>query len=71
MLQLVVIYYGPGLIGRWASGMESSNFLISWLATWTVYDRMLAVTIAFVLNYACYFSEIFRGGIESIPRRAI
>ena len=68
MLQLVVIYYGPGLIGKWASAMESSNFLISWLATWTVYDRMLAVTIAFVLNYACYFSEIFRGGIESIPR---
>jgi polar amino acid transport system permease protein len=31
-------------------------------------DTFVAVMIAFVLNYACYFSEIFRGGIESIPR---
>ena len=31
-------------------------------------DTCVAVMIAFVLNYACYFSEIFRGGIESIPR---
>ena len=30
-------------------------------------SRMLAATIAFVINYACYFSEIYRGGIESIP----
>ncbi len=30
-------------------------------------NRMLAATIAFVINYACYFSEIYRGGIESIP----
>ncbi len=31
-------------------------------------DRMLAALIAFVINYACYFSEIYRGGIESIPK---
>ncbi|MBR4123070.1 MAG: amino acid ABC transporter permease [Clostridia bacterium] len=31
-------------------------------------NRMLAALVAFVINYACYFSEIFRGGIESIPR---
>ena len=31
-------------------------------------DRMVAAIIAFVINYACYFSEIFRGGIESIPK---
>lgn len=31
-------------------------------------DRMPAVITAFVINYACYFSEIYRGGIESIPR---
>lgn len=31
-------------------------------------NRMLAALIAFVINYACYFSEIFRGGIESIPK---
>ena len=30
-------------------------------------DRLTAVIIAFVINYACYFSEIYRGGIESIP----
>ena len=32
------------------------------------FDRVAAAIIAFVINYACYFSEIFRGGIESIPR---
>ena len=31
-------------------------------------NRFLAVIIAFVINYACYFSEIYRGGIESIPK---
>ncbi len=31
-------------------------------------SRMTAALIAFVINYACYFSEIFRGGIESIPK---
>ena len=31
-------------------------------------DRMLACLVAFVINYAIYFSEIFRGGIESIPK---
>lgn len=31
-------------------------------------ERLPSVIVAFVINYACYFSEIFRGGIESIPR---
>ena len=31
------------------------------------FDRLTAAIIAFIINYACYFSEIFRGGIESIP----
>lgn len=31
-------------------------------------DTFVAVMIAFTINYACYFSEIFRGGIESIPK---
>ena len=39
-----------------------------YLASWQVMDRFLAVIVAFVINYACYFSEIFRGGIESIPK---
>ena len=33
-----------------------------------VFTRFVAVIVAFVINYACYFSEIYRGGIESIPR---
>jgi len=32
------------------------------------YDRFVAVIVAFVLNYAAYFAEIYRGGIEAIPR---
>jgi len=53
MLQVMIIFYGPGLI----LGMSVSR---EW--------RMIAVLIAFVINYACYFSEIYRGGIESIPK---
>ena len=71
MLQLIVIYYGPGLVGTWAAKMMSggaSGFLIQWLSTWHVFDRFFAVLLAFVINYACYFSEIYRGGIESISR---
>lgn len=56
MLQLMIIFYGPGLL--------------SLSYTWPAGDtgRFVAATVAFVINYACYFSEIFRGGIESIPR---
>ncbi len=68
MLQLIVIYYGPGLIGKWAQGVADPNFLIRWVAGWSVMERFTAVMVAFVINYACYFSEIFRGGIESIPQ---
>lgn len=70
MLQLIVIYYGPGLAGTWAQGViaeSGGNFFLDWLANWSVFDRFLAVMIGFVINYACYFSEIYRGGIESIP----
>lgn len=56
MLQLVVVYYGPGLIfGQNVWGMGTAG-------------RFIAVIVAFVINYAAYFSEIFRGGIESIPQ---
>ena len=51
MLQLILIFYGPGLIFE-VRGM----------------DRFVAVIVAFSINYACYFSEIYRGGIESIPQ---
>ncbi len=71
MLQLIVIYYGPGLVGRWAGNMidaGASGFLIQWLSTWTVFDKFFALMLAFVINYSCYFSEIYRGGIESITQ---
>lgn len=68
MLQLIVIFYGPGLIAVWASNLGSTNFFVSWLSSLTVPARFSAVIIAFVINYSCYFSEIFRGGIESIPK---
>lgn len=55
MLQLIVVYYGPGLIlHRNIWGMGSTG-------------RFIAVIAAFIINYAAYFSEIYRGGIESIP----
>ena len=72
MLQLIIIFYGPGLVGTWASKMISSGVysgsFIEYLATWRVFDRFFAVVLAFVINYACYFSEIYRGGIESINK---
>lgn len=68
MLQLIVIYYGPGLAAAWAQNFEYTNFLIEWISSWQVMDRFVAVMVAFVINYACYFSEIYRGGIESIPK---
>ena len=51
MLQLMIIFYGPGLI----FGLPSMS-------------RFTATIVAFSINYACYFSEIYRGGIESIPK---
>ena len=68
MLQLIVFFYGPGLIANWAASTGSTNAIIVWLSSFTVLDRFLAATIMFSINYACYFSEIFRGGIEAIPR---
>lgn len=71
MLQLIVIYFGPGLIGtmaqEWISTGVATGPVVQWLATWHVFDRFFALMLAFIINYACYFSEIFRGGIESIP----
>jgi polar amino acid transport system permease protein len=55
MLQLLIIYFGPGLIlgNNWWNGSSG---------------RFIAALVAFIINYACYFSEIYRGGIEGIPR---
>ena len=56
MLQIIVIYLGPGLMGFASPWGSSTN------------GRLLAAVVAFVINYACYFSEIYRGGIESISK---
>lgn len=56
MLQLIIVYYGPGLIfGQNIWGMGTTG-------------RFIAVLVAFIVNYSAYFSEIYRGGIESIPQ---
>lgn len=55
MIQLLIIYYFPGLVLKvtfWPKG-ESGRFAAS--------------AFAFIVNYACYFSEIYRGGLQSIP----
>ena len=56
MLQLLIIYYGPGILfdnNIWGVGANG---------------RLTAALAAFIINYACYFSEIYRGGIESISK---
>ena len=68
MLQLMVIYYGPGLVVNWASAVGASNFMVDFMTWLNNMDPIVAALIAFVINYACYFSEIYRGGIQSIPR---
>ena len=55
MIQMLIIYYFPGLVLKnpiWGGG-ESGRFL--------------AASVSFILNYACYFSEVYRGGIQSVP----
>ena len=56
MIQLMIVYYFPGLVWQkpiWGSG-ESGRFV--------------AAAVAFIINYACYFSEIYRGGIQGVPK---
>ena len=55
MIQLLIIFYFPGLVFKttlWGSGENG---------------RFAAAAVAFIINYACYFCEIFRGGIQGIP----
>ena len=55
MIQLLIIFYFPGLVFKnpiWGSG-ETGRFMAS--------------AVAFIINYACYFSEIYRGGIQGVP----
>ena len=55
MIQLLIIYYFPGLVFHnpvWGGGEGG---------------RFVAASVSFIVNYACYFSEIYRGGIQGIP----
>lgn len=55
MIQLLIIYYFPGLVLHnpiWGGGETG---------------RFLAASFSFILNYSCYFSEIYRGGIQGVP----
>ena len=55
MIQMLIIYYFPGLVLHnpiWGGG-ESGRFM--------------AAAVSFIFNYACYFSEIYRGGIQGVP----
>ena len=56
MIQLLIFYYFPGMVlenNIWGSGEAG---------------RFMAAAIAFIINYACYFSEIYRGGIQGVPK---
>ena len=55
MLQLIIIFYGPG---KWFDNNIWGNFSDG---------RMAACVVAFVINYACYFAVIYKGGIEGVP----
>ena len=55
MLQLIILYYIPGQVLDYSPWGMGEN------------GRFLAATAAFIINYSCYFSEIYRGGIQSVP----
>ena len=67
MLQIFIIYYVPGLLFDKPIFSQMDRFFF---INYGISDagRIIAVLIAFSLNYACYFSEIYRGGIESISQ---
>jgi polar amino acid transport system permease protein len=56
MIQMLIIYYFPGLVFNnpiWGGGETG---------------RFAAAAVSFIVNYACYFSEIYRGGIQGVPK---
>ena len=56
MIQLLIIFYFPGFVlgnNIWGGSVSG---------------RFLAASVAFIFNYACYFSEIYRGGIQGVPK---
>ena len=67
MLQIFIIYYVPGLLFEKPLFSQVDRYFF---INYGIADagRITAVLIAFTINYACYFSEIYRGGIESISK---
>ena len=55
VLQIIALFYVPG-IQKWFTWPSGEN------------GRMAAVCVAFIINYACYFSEIYRGGVQGVPK---
>lgn len=65
MLQLFVVFYVPGML----FDIQIPDIAIPFFGkTIEISARFISALIAFVINYACYFSEIYRGGIESISK---
>ncbi len=67
MLQIFIFYYVPGLLFNYPLFSKIDRYMF---LNFGIPDagRIVAVLIAFIINYACYFSEIYRGGIESISK---
>ena len=68
MLQIFIIYYVPGLLFKYPLFRYIDDYIYSAYHIDIGVGPIIAVLIAFVINYACYFSEIYRGGIESISK---
>lgn len=62
MLQLFVVFYLPG---KFWNELDNTFYFDYGMKN---IGPFIAAAIAFIINYACYFSEIYRGGIESIPK---
>ena len=60
MLQLLVVYFAPGLFFNW---LRSFGYEVNFR-----WERFPAAIVALSVNYACYFAEIYRGGLESIHK---
>ena len=67
MLQIFIVFYLPGMLKMTNPFVQLENKLYFELGI-DFGGRFIAALIAFTVNYACYFSEIFRGGIEGIPK---
>ena len=65
MLQIFAIFYLPGLLDWFYWPQMNTGW--EWFDA-TFSTRFIAALVAFAINYAAYFSEIFRGGIESISK---